>query len=263
MDVKELARELLTAHTNGQTLPAAPSTHDASFSLTTAYAVEAEIVRLRLAEGRIPVGLKVGFANKAMWRALKLETLLWAHMYDDTVRYAAGNRASLSLLHMVAPKIEPEIVLKVKKPLTGSTDAAAILNHVEWIALGFEIIDCVFPDWKFQPVDFVASLGLHKALIVGEPHPVAAASISRLAEELPAFKLRLSKNGQRVEEGSGKNSLRSPALCLGELARVRPLQVGELVSSGTLTTAALIAAGDEWTAEIEGLELPPLALSCV
>jgi 2-keto-4-pentenoate hydratase len=262
MDVKELARELLTAHANGQTLPASPSSRDASFSLATAYAVESEVVRLREAEGRTPVGLKVGFANKAMWRALKLETLVWAHMYDDTVRYA-GNRASLSLLHMVAPKIEPEIVLKVKEPLTGSTDAVAILNHVEWIALGFEIIDCVFPDWKFQPVDFVAALGFHKALIVGEPHPVTTAAIPKLAEELPAFKVRLSKNGQLVEEGSGKNSLRSPALCLGELARVRPLQPGELVSSGTLTTSTLIAAGEEWTAEVEGIDLPALGLSCV
>ena len=263
MDVKELARELLTAHTTGRTLPASPSSRDASFSLATAYAVESEIVRLRQAEGRTPAGLKVGFANKAMWRALKLETLVWAHMYDDTVRYADVNRASLSLLHMVAPKIEPEIVLKVKQPLTGSTDAAAILSHVEWIALGFEIIDCVFPDWKFQPVDFVAALGLHKALIVGDPRRVTTAAIPKLAEELPAFKLRLSKDGQLVEEGSGKNALRSPALCLGELARVRPLQPGELVSSGTLTTSTLIAAGEEWTAEVEGLDLPPLALTCV
>src|SRR5215831_4929869 len=123
MDVKEVARELLTAHSNGQMLPAAPSARDASFSLTTAIAVESEIVGLRQAEGRTPVGLKVGYANKAMWRALKLETLVWAHMYDDTVRYAAGNRASLPLLHMLAPKIEPEIVLKIKEPLTGSTDA--------------------------------------------------------------------------------------------------------------------------------------------
>src|SRR5262245_52128741 len=132
MDLKELARELLTAHTNGRTLPAAPSARDATFSLTIAYAVESEIVRLRQAEGRTPVGLKVGVANKAMWRALKLETLVWAHMYDDTVQYAAGNRGTLPLLHMVAPKIEPEIVLKVKEPLIGSTDAAAILSRVEW-----------------------------------------------------------------------------------------------------------------------------------
>src|SRR5215471_12661060 len=131
MDVKELARELLTAHTIGQTLPASPSSRDASFSLATAYAVESEIVRLRQAEGRTPVGLKVGYANKAMWRALKLETLVWAHIYDDTVHYTGDNHTRLSLDRMVAPKIEPEIVFKMKSPLNGSTDPAAILETVE------------------------------------------------------------------------------------------------------------------------------------
>src|SRR5499427_10167543 len=105
MDVKELARELLTAHTTGRTLPASPSSRDASFSLATAYAVESEIVRLRQAEGRTPAGIKVGYANKAMWRALKLETLVWAHMYDHTVRSADGNASTVSLAHMISPKI--------------------------------------------------------------------------------------------------------------------------------------------------------------
>ncbi len=43
---------------------------------------------MRRAAGRKTVGVKVGYANKAMWRVLKLDTLVWAHMYDDTVRYA-------------------------------------------------------------------------------------------------------------------------------------------------------------------------------
>ena len=59
---------------------------------------------------------------------------------------------------MFSPKIEPEIVFKLKQPLAaGRLDAAAALDAVEWLALGFEIIDCVFPDWKFTPADFVAA----------------------------------------------------------------------------------------------------------
>ena len=41
---------------------------------------------------------------------------------------------------------------------------AAVLASVEWLALGFEIVDSVFADWKFQPADFVAAFGLHAAL---------------------------------------------------------------------------------------------------
>jgi len=39
-----------------------------------------------------------------------------------------------------------------------------------------------------------------------------------------------------------KSSLRSPALSLGELARIAPLGAGDLVSSGTLTTPQLKAS---------------------
>jgi 2-oxo-3-hexenedioate decarboxylase len=267
LNTEQLARELLSAYSNGVQVPAPPSARDTAFSLAEAYAVEAEIARMRNAAGRVRVGLKVGYANKAMWRVLKLETLVWAHMYDDTVRHAADNSATLSLKGMIAPKIEPEIVFKLRQPLDGSTEPAAVLEKVEWIALGFEIIDCVFADWQFQPVDFVAAFGLHAALIVGQPLRVEREILPTLVEQLPKFKLRLIRNGELVEEGSGKNSLRSPALCLGELgiAVARqpgavPLAAGELISSGTLTTPTLIAAGEQWKAEIEGLNLPSLTL---
>ena len=254
----ELAAELAKAYASRTIVPS-PSARDSNFDMADAYAVEAKLVRMRQAQGRKTTGIKVGYANKAMWRALKMETLAWAHMYDDTVRYSSGGTAFLSIGSMTAPKIEPEIVFKVRQPIPG-TDPAAILSGVEWVALGFEIIDCVFPQWQFQPVDFVAAYGLHAALIVGEQRPVTAEAIPALAEQLPKFKLRLSRNNELVEEGSGRNSLRSPALCLGELARVTTLSPGDLVSTGTLTTPTLIAAGENWTAEVEGLDVLNLSL---
>ena len=62
-----------------------------------------------------------------------------------------------------------------------------------------------------------------------------------LVNELSQFKVRVSKRGEFVEEGSGRNSLKSPALCLAELGAAivrrfpnQPLSAGEIVSSGTL-----------------------------
>src|ERR1700746_3541401 len=179
-----------------------------------------------------------------MWRILKLETLVWAHMYDDTVHDSDRNSATLSVVHPRSLKIEPEIVFGLREPanMEGAPDAAAALMLTEWLAIGFEIIDCPFPDWKFQPSDFVASFGLHAALVVGEEIPVQPGLISTLVEDLPRLKVRMSKQGKFVEEGSGKNSLKSPALCLAELSAAigrrfpnEPLTAGEVVSSGTLT----------------------------
>ncbi len=301
-DVAALAAELRRAVADCQTIAVPPSAREAGLDLDAAYAVGRELIRLRCAEGHRKVGLKVGFANKAAWRVMKLDTLVWAPMYDDTVRFAEHNDGSLSLARMCAPKIEPEIVFKTRRPLApGTTDAAVVLESVEWLALGFEIIDCVFADWKFQPPDFVAAYGFHAALVVGSPLSVGADNIQAIAEALPRFTVTLARDGQLVAEGSGRNSLRSPALCLGELATAlsrcsgagaavaastdagagastgeaegegagadagaaESLTEGDLVSSGTLTESRPIAVGETWTATVDGLDLPTLTLRVV
>jgi 2-keto-4-pentenoate hydratase len=265
-EIESLARELLSAYENGRMVD--PPSGRPGFDLEVAYAVEDRLKQVRAAAGHKAVGRKVGYANKAMWRMLKLETLVWAHMYDDTVHYAENNFAEITIPHARSLKIEPEIVFGLKEPITTQgLDAAAALAATDWIALGFEIIDCPYPDWKFQPSDFVASFGLHAALVVGEKVRVTTELIPKLVEELPRFKLRMSKANELVEEGSGKNSLKSPALCLAELGAAiarrfpnEPLSAGEIVSSGTLTSGHLTAEGDAWSAEVEGISLPSLRI---
>jgi len=266
-EIEALADELLSASQTGQVVSALPSSRP-GFDLDAAYAVENRLKCLREASGVRLAGRKVGYANKAMWRVFKLPTLVWAHMYDDTVHYSEGNSADLALPRARSLKVEPEIVFGMKQAVTTEAlDAASALHNVDWIAIGFEIIDCPYPDWKFQPSDFVASFGLHAALVVGEHVPVRPDAIASLIEELPRLKVRVSKNGGFVEEGSGKNSLGSPAACLAELGTAilrrfpdRPLGVGELVSTGTLTAGHLAASGETWTVDVSGLALPSLSL---
>jgi len=279
-EVETLARELLSAYETGEMVAIPPSARP-GFDLNTAYEVEATLKRFREAAGHRSVGRKVGYANKAMWRVLKLETLVWAHMYDDTVHYSDRNSTTLTIAHPRSLKIEPEIVFGLKQPIitegAEGVDAATALASVDWLAVGFEIIDCPFPEWQFQPSDFVASFGLHAALVIGERMQVRPDGIAALVDELPRFKVRIScssrscsassKNGEVVEEGSGRNSLRSPALCLAELSAAiarrfptQPLSAGEIVSSGTLTAGHPTDRGDLWTVEVEGLSLPPLTL---
>lgn len=115
--------------------------------------------------------------------------------------------------------------------------------------------------------NFVAAFGLHAALIVGERVQVVPGSVAKLVQELPRFKVRVSRNGEFVEEGSGKNCLTSPALCLAELGAAvfgrcpgEPLRAGEVISFGSLTAGHPTGAGDTWTVEVNGLELPTLSL---
>src|ERR1700746_4176048 len=139
-EVEGIARELLTAYETAQMVSLPPSGRP-GFGLDTAYQVEAALKKFREAAGHRAVGRKVGYANKAMWRILKLETLVWAHMYDATVHYSDRNSAVLSVAHPRSLKIEPEIVFGVSSPVIveGAPDAAAALGSVEWLGIGVEI----------------------------------------------------------------------------------------------------------------------------
>ena len=265
--VTSLAREMLDAYNTGSVVPVPPSAREGGIDLDTGYAVEEELARMRATAGHNVVGRKIGLANRAVWQAMKLRTLVWASMYDDTVHHAANGRGTWSVARMRAPRVEPEIVVRLKAAPRPGADAAGALEAVEWIALGFEFIDCPYPDWKFQPGDFLASLGLHAALVVGEPRPIGRDEIPALVDKLAAFTTRLSKGGQVVEEGGGKNVLGSPALCLAEFFAAvpaqpgaKPVRAGELISTGTTTAAKPVAAGERWTMEVDSLDLSPLTV---
>lgn len=266
IDPAAVAQELIDAYEAGDLLPETLSSRP-GFDLDIAYAVEAELARRRRAQGHTVVGRKVAFANPAVWPKLNLQTVAWGSMYDDTVQ-PANDVDVTPVPFTYAPKLEPEVVFKLKAPVTGNlADPAAVLNAVEWISLGYEIVDCPFPEWQFQPSDLVAAFGFHSGLVLGQPTVVNAANRSRLATELGEFKLKLFKNGTFIEEGGGRNVMRNPALCVGELAAAiarspgaEPLRPGELVSTGALTTPMLITPGETWRAEAEGIDLAALVM---
>jgi 2-keto-4-pentenoate hydratase len=78
----------------------------------------------------------------------------------------------------------------------------------------------------------------------------------------------LSCNGQIRDRGVGSNALDHPALALGFLADIlatqpqfAPLAAGEIITTGTLTAALPIVAGETWTSEISGPSIRPLTLT--
>lgn len=265
LDTSAFAAEVAAAHAGGATIDNRPSARDENFDLAGAYAVVHELARLKREEGHGTVGRKIGLTNTTVWPKLGLENIVWGYVFEDTVHYAANNSFTMSLAGTVAPKIEPEIVFKLKTSLSSEdTNVESVLEAVEWIALGFEIVDCPYPGWRFRPADMVAAYGFHRALVIGEPHLLDSKNLLELAEQIGAVKSRLFKNGELAVEGSGSNVFGSPVRCLGQLSRTIPgddlLRAGEVVTSGTLSDAPLITAGEEWRAELEGLALSSLGI---
>jgi hypothetical protein len=53
-------------------------------------------------------------------------------------------------------------------------DETALLACIDWVWHGFEIVQSIFPGWKFSAPDTVVAFGLHGALLIGPRHSIAA-----------------------------------------------------------------------------------------
>lgn len=258
------AQRLLDALDHARSI--APLTDaDPTFDDTRAYAVAREILDLRTARGERPVGRKIGFTNRNIWPQYGVYQPIWAHVYDATVAHADG-AATLRVADLPEPRIEPEIVLHFARTPPVTRDVAAILESIDWIAHGFEIVQSVFPGWKFRAPDTMAAFGLHGRLVVGRPVPVS--DIDDCAAKLAGFRIRLMCDGGLQAEGGGANVLDSPLLAFAHMAALltrqpgfAPVQAGELVTTGTLTDALPVRPGETWSTELTGIGLPGLRVT--
>jgi 2-oxo-3-hexenedioate decarboxylase len=135
---------------------------------------------------------------------------------------------------------------------------------------GFEIVQCHFPDWKFAVADTIADGGLHGRYVFGHGRPIGRDEpVSELVERLSKFRVRLIKNGGVAAKGGGDLVLGSPLNALAYLVKTLaslsdhpPLQPGEFVTTGTLTTALPTAPGDTWFCRFDGIDLVGLVMRC-
>lgn len=236
------------------------------FSNAEAYAVANMIHEMRMNEGAIQVGRKIGFTNPEMWSIYGVHEPIWAYVYDTTVVQLPGAHAQCRIGQFAEPKIEPEIVLHFRSTPPVSVEPAEILGCIDWIAHGIEIVQSHFPGWKFQAADTIADCGLHATLIVGEPQEVGRLGPG-VVSDLETFTITLSCDGNVREQGRGSNALGSPLRAVAHLIGViaqqphaSPLQSGELVTTGTLTAALPIHAGQNWTTNLNGISLPGISV---
>lgn len=239
------------------------------FDLAVAYEVAHLVHRARLNEGARPVGRKIGFTNPDMWSRYGVREPIWAYIYDTTVVQLEGVHAACPLGSFAEPMIEPEIVFRFRTSPEAGVPPEAVVESIEWVAHGFEIVQSHFPGWRFQAPDTVADSSLHGTLFVGPPRPLAELG-SDPVSVLESFSLDLSCDGGHVETGRGVNVLGSPLAAISHLVSVlagnpdhTPLQAGEIVTTGTITTARSIRAGETWRSAVRGVPLPGLTVEFV
>ena len=166
------------------------------------YAVQAELVKLLLADGDSIKGYKVGLTSKPMQKMIGVDSPDYGPVLASTV-YRSGEEVSLS--RFIQPKIEAEIVFVLGDRLAGpgvTVDDAR--SAVGGIAASVEIVDSRFADWRIKLADTVADLASNGAVAMSDDLVPLDGLDPRL------IGMVLTRNGELVDTGAGAAALGDP-----------------------------------------------------
>jgi 2-keto-4-pentenoate hydratase len=251
IDVSELAIRLSKAVADRTTIEQL-STGNPELDLDTAYRIQRE---LRLAAGPL-TGWKLGVTSRAKQAQVGVS--------DPVFGFLAGANAidlgePLDTSQLIQPRCEPEIVFVLGRDLAGPhVTAADVIAASSGVAVGIEVLDSRYTDYRFTTADVVADNTSAGRYVVGTP-------VSPQGIDLRLVGVVLEKNGNVVATASGAASLGNPAAAVAWLARQlstedQSLRAGEIVLSGGLTAATPVTHGDVVVASID--RLGSIALSC-
>jgi 2-keto-4-pentenoate hydratase len=237
-------------------------------SLDDAYRVTRLVRQMYEARGANARGRKIGFTNRTIWAQYGVYAPIWGYVFDRSMHDLPAT-GTLPLARFSEPRIEPEIVFGLAAAPAADMDEMTLSSCIAWVALGFEIVQSIYPGWKFSAADTIAANGLHGALLIGprHPYPPRAAAWQRT---LSSFEIDLNCDGRLVDRGHAQNVLGGPLSALRHLVELLandpvnpPLAAGEVVSTGTLTKAMPVVPGEAWTAVPTGVALAAIQLRFV
>jgi 2-oxo-3-hexenedioate decarboxylase len=241
------------------------SSRPEGLTIDDAYRVTPRVRKIYQARGSKVVGRKIGFTNRTIWDQYGVYQPIWGYVFDETAK-ALAETETLALRPFSEPRIEPEILFGLGSSPSADMDELALSSCIAWVALGLEIVQSIFPGWKFAAADTIAANGVHGALLIGPRQPFAPQATEWL-RTLSSFEIDLKRNGQLIDRGRAGNVLDGPLSALHHLVGLLaadpvnpPLGAGEIISTGTLTKAMPIAPGESWIATPSGIALDGVSI---
>jgi 2-oxo-3-hexenedioate decarboxylase len=265
--LESLAGEILAAQDAARLMPL-PSVVHPGLTLADAFAVAETVRARRVARGEQPRGWKIGFTNRTIWPRYGVHAPIWGPVWAHTLHLLDGRDITLSLQGLVQPRVEPEIVFGFARAAQAGMDERELIACLDWVAHGFEIVHTHCEGWRFTAPDTVADAALHGRLFVGPRVPVAG--WPTLGTDLATLEMVLSCDGREIDRGRGENVLGGPLSALRQWIDAMPehtpgwrVQSGDVVTTGTITDAWPLAAGQRWHSQPGDTRLAGLAMAVV
>ncbi|MBB3569416.1 2-oxo-hept-4-ene-1,7-dioate hydratase [Rhizobium sp. BK491] len=203
-------------------------------TMDDSYAVQSAWVQKKIANGRKPIGWKIGLTSKAMQYALNINIPDSGVLFDDMV-FEDG--ATVPADRFIQPRIEAEIAFVMKAPLRGpNVSIFDVLNATDYVTPALEILDTrilrVDPETKKARtiVDTISDNAANAGIVTGG-RAVRPGEI-----DMRWMGAIVSRNAEVEETGLGAGVLNQPARGIAWLAN-RLSQYGDGIEAGQIVLA--------------------------
>ncbi|WP_121633470.1 2-oxo-hept-4-ene-1,7-dioate hydratase [Tropicibacter alexandrii] len=220
-------------------------------TMDDAYAVQAALMRAKLAAGRKVIGWKIGLTSKAMQDALKIDTPDSGVLFDD-MNFETGGVVPEG--RFIQPRVEAEIAFVMKAPLDGRVTRAQVIAATDYVAPSLEILDTRI--LRADPAtgrarviaDTISDNAANAGIVLGE-----ARHNPRLVDLRWAGAI-VTRDGEVEETGLGAGVLNDPVMGIVWLAermgqygqRIEP---GQVILSGSFIRPVECPAGSHVEAD--------------
>ncbi|MCC8459127.1 2-oxo-hepta-3-ene-1,7-dioic acid hydratase [Photorhabdus luminescens] len=216
-------------------------------TIDDAYAIQRHWVELKIAEGRVLKGHKIGLTSKAMQASSQISEPDYGALLDDMF-FPDGS--DIPCDRFIVPRIEVELAFILAKPLRGpNCTLFDVYNATDYIIPALELIDArchnIDPETKRprKVFDTISDNAANGGVIMG------GRPIKPDAFDLRWISALLYRNGVIEESGVAAAVLNHPANGVAWLAnKLAPhgvqLEAGQIILSGSFTRPVPANKGD-------------------
>ncbi|MBD1226644.1 2-oxo-hept-4-ene-1,7-dioate hydratase [Xenorhabdus griffiniae] len=216
-------------------------------TIEDAYAIQREWVDLKIREGRILKGHKIGLTSKAMQASSQINEPDYGALLDDMFFQDGGD---IPCERFIVPRIEVELAFVLAKPLRGpNCTLFDVYNATDYVVPALELIDarCHNIDPETQRprkvFDTISDNAANGGVIIGG-RPIKPDEL-----DLRWVSALLYRNGVIEESGVAAAILNHPANGVAWLAnKLAPhgvqLEAGQIILAGSFTRPVPARKGD-------------------
>ena len=216
-------------------------------TIAESYAIQKAWINMKVAQGRVVKGHKIGLTSKAMQSALNIDEPDSGILLDDMF-FADGGLVPTE--RFIATRIEAELAFVMKQRLAGpGCTMFDVLNATDFVVPALEILDTrierIDPQTKAtrKIFDTIADNAANAGIVLG------GRPIRPLEADLRWIGALCFRNGQLEETGLAAGVLNHPATAVAWLAnKIAPnglaLEAGQVVLAGSFIRPIETSKGD-------------------